>query len=249
MGLSSKLEETLVVSKRNVVFMGLWPWLAKIAIGLSRKFGNKIAWEDLAQIGTLRVLQVWDTFDESRGFKPITYFGTVAWRAMAAALLGEDKPLMSLDCDGPNGEPSLSKTLAWPESRKPSWTREQLEAVRSAAGRVTGRLGCVLRLRLGGETLAGAAMVLGLTRERIRQLEAEAFREVKRLVEGRPLPNRKKRAWKEWEKEWLRANQSRKSVEDLAEFLGRSVDSVIWQVKIIRNKGTKIGKKAEPSSS
>lgn len=239
-----------VALDRDEVVMSIWPFIQKQAAKISRDQAD-----ELAQVGVLRVLEKFDLYDPSFGVKPITYFGTVAVREMrdhhgeskvirlpqygsrqgsdtiraaaekAAAVaslhapLGEDGQLADLLHDGRTAAPD-----------EEAGAREDAERLAAGLRFLPERWQAVVRARfLEQRTLEDVAAAMGVTRERVRQVEVEALGRLRQFVPRQAPGGIRAPSWKaRWRPDELavaRRVWTQVGVRELAGILGRPVSS------------------------
>jgi RNA polymerase sigma factor (sigma-70 family) len=125
-------------------------------------------------------------------YRPGRYrFTTFAWKVIKNALLhrakaagracrGGDRAAMAVD------PAELAWVAATADDEPEPEARERGEAVRAAVRRLSPRHRAIVEARAWrGETLAAVSLGLGVTKERVRQLEAEAHRRLRAELRGR----------------------------------------------------------------
>lgn len=186
---------------RDELICSIHAFVWKHAIKLSNRH-NKSA-EDLAQHGMVKVVQMFDRFDPSLGFRFLTYFGTVAIREMkrhawhdgiiqlkqnyhltqanykAAEKVRDDTivSLAALDNDadslqGGDDDPADAAS-----------DREMVAKVRAAIQTLPRQQMRVMRLKSEGRTNPEIKAIIGVTRQRIQQLEKAASIRLRRQLE------------------------------------------------------------------
>jgi RNA polymerase sigma factor (sigma-70 family) len=69
------------IESRNEAVMRMWPFFYGMAIKISHRYGTPI--DELAQIAVVKVCQEFHRYRPELKLSPLTYFGRIAWRAMA----------------------------------------------------------------------------------------------------------------------------------------------------------------------
>ena len=159
--------------------------------------------EDFVQVASLAFWVYLQKFDTTRGVKFITYM----WRCVSGTLLRERKRARLICTPGSTGEAeevfkrtarvtsldyaddderSLLDTMSDGYSLVDDVSaREDVAHLRAAIGQLPDRLRTVLTLRLAGHTLQAIGDRLGVSKERIRQIEMDAREEVTARMQDR----------------------------------------------------------------
>lgn len=148
--------------------------------------------EDLIQWGLMGLWHAAQRFDASRGLQ----FSTYACNCIRGYILsGSNRyryggsPYAA--CNHDHGEIALVDTALtldlWgsthcSETFDAAAAAEDVERVRSAIDRLPPRWGDVMRFRLDGRTLTDVGRIVGVTRERVRQIEIKATERLRLML-------------------------------------------------------------------
>lgn len=161
-----------------------WQTVRKLPPGLVTLLGGD---DECGQIARLALLRAADLFDDTKGYK----FSTYAVNCMRGNLLSalERAPLIH----GPLGgqEPQrpiprvhLADLNNWqdkaPTAEEVASRSERVERVRQAIDRLPKRQRQIITGRLAGQTLEECGQNLGVTKQRVRQLEQQAHERLAR---------------------------------------------------------------------
>lgn len=139
--------------------------------------------------------------------------------------------MVSTDIRLENSRDSLGATLA--DSRdfvQDISEAEELSLLATAINRLPEREGQVVRSRMAGKTLDEIGMDLGVSRERVRQIEADAHKRLRvsmSQVSKLELPRLAGAPWVNVEREYLRKHFETSQVLQISRDLGRGYTSVI----------------------
>lgn len=157
-----------------------------------RERGSVIDWDDIGQAGFLALLDAVNAYDPASGnrftsylrFSVLNQMGALfEWRKKTPFVSSLDEPIAGEDEDltleGIIPEPQAAQ--AFEDAEEGIYLGELREAISGALGRLPEREAEIVRRRqLGGETLETAAAAIGVTRERVRQIEAKALGKLRR---------------------------------------------------------------------
>ena len=181
--------------------------LVRLIARRAMRYMRGIDEDDAAQEAMISFMAALDTFEPSRG-RFSTYAGTLArWRLLT---LRGTTGLISLPCQSnlPYLKPktmarvqrsrviaSLSAPLPGSDTRvgdlipdaaadpaAEACRREGARLARAILEKLTERQRTVIERRLDGDTLLEIGLDIGVTRERVRQIEAEAYVRLRKLV-------------------------------------------------------------------
>lgn len=173
--------------------------------------GKNLDFEDLFQVGMMGVMRACETFDEAQGYKFSTYASwwirhyirrftcdqarTVRvpiWVQEKARQEGKTVPIVSMSLDAPmmtsegdgdsmlDMEPSQDPQLDSNEG--PLCIQQRQKFARYLLSTLCDRERLVLTMRMRDRTLTECGDALGVTRERARQIEANALWNLSRIV-------------------------------------------------------------------
>lgn len=118
--------------------------------------------DDLVQEGVLRIVRRFHAWERDRGL-PITYFGTVARYAMQEWVREQGQPheeLIEVPCEPPPDPPQYRQYL----------------------GRLSERQREAIECWLDGNTLEQSGVIMGVSKERVRQLRISAVERLRELM-------------------------------------------------------------------
>jgi RNA polymerase primary sigma factor len=155
-----------------------------------RQAGRSSDLSELVSDGNMALIRAVEEFDFSRGFRFSTYATKAIVRVFARAIPRE----RGHHCRFVTGHEQVLKTTAHDSEDNDdceSDPREDWKAVEVMFGCLNGREQQVLTSRYGldgasVQTLAQLGRVLGLTRERVRQIELQAHKKLRKLVLDEP---------------------------------------------------------------
>jgi RNA polymerase sigma factor (sigma-70 family) len=154
--------------------------------------------EDCVQIASMGMIKAIRAFIPARGVVLLTFafpvllsefssqlrYSKVIKRPQKAASMC----IKWLDGMGENGE-SIAGSIPAPEPEITEYERrENIEYGRRLMSTLQGRDHAIIKRRMNGETLREIGVTFGITTERVRQLEAKAFRKLRAeagIMEGR----------------------------------------------------------------
>lgn len=177
----------------------LWERNLGLIYRLSRRYapnprerGTVIDWDDIGQAGFLALLDAVNAYDPASGNRFTSYLRFSVLRQMGFLFGWRRKPPFVSSLDEPiAGEdeeltlegiiPDPQAAQAFEDAEEGIYLGELREAISGALGRLPEREAEIVRRRqLGGETLETAAAAIGVTRERVRQIEAKALGKLRR---------------------------------------------------------------------
>ena len=156
----------------------LWATTMRLVCGLAKKFRGALSVDELVAAGGDYVLRAIERFDPERGVRFVTYCDYAVrrgmWREIAVAKKRAER-CTELPSDGytlARGEWSVE------EYDQPEWSLGHIAEIRDALEQIPAREREIVLDRCRGATLPELAQRSGLSRERIRQLEAQAISRV-----------------------------------------------------------------------
>lgn len=169
---------------RNRIVMSFYKLLAKKAWAMSEQF--RCDAEDLLHTALERVIDHFDRFDPSRGFRASTYFGRAAERAMLHAAQtktivsvkwGGNKRLYDLACQTQSilGIDVIDESDSAEERVD---TADSLKRLRQCLNRLPWRHALILQLQSEGIPLREISRRLRISRGRAQQLAVKARKQV-----------------------------------------------------------------------
>ncbi len=196
------------VEARNEIIVSMLPWIYTHAYKFQITTGLNP--DDLAQAAVLRIIQSFHGYDPARGAKPITYFGKAILHAMSEELCTDRtirKPtsadtaphtkeagektrwVLSLQMPIPGTDhEELGDTIADAqiiEAGDVADLRADVKLIRVALRTLEPRQQEVVESRMRGEKLKTIGERLGVTRERIRQIENDAKEKIRIFMVGK----------------------------------------------------------------
>lgn len=208
-----------------------------------RHLAEQECMEDLEQVANKAIWTAAVRFDASRGFK----FTTLAYHCMMNAVrlevdqhatmpkntqndyYREEKKqarnIFWIDDIGQHGTPFDLADHRSGEAEHATEHGEELQLLRWAMTRLPERRRSVLLSRLAGHTLDEVGKQIGITKERVRQIELEAKAATTALVRAQAGMPATKKFTKE-ERTYIRLVRLTRPVEEIANDLRRSVDAV-----------------------
>ncbi len=196
------------VEARNEIIVSMLPWIYTHAYKFQATTGLNP--DDLAQAAVLKIIQGFHSYNPARGLKPITYFGKCILHAMVAEICtdrtirkptsadtGEETKaagektrwVLSLQMPLPGTEhKELGDTIPNAQDRDAgdgADVRADVKLMRLAIAKLDRRMREVLESRLRGEKLKQIGERLGITRERVRQIENDAKEKIRIFMVGK----------------------------------------------------------------
>jgi RNA polymerase primary sigma factor len=167
----------------------------RLVISIVKKFVNKQnGFDDLLSDGIVALLRAVDKFDVGLGFRFSTYATQVVRRNTYRRVMEKQKERQRITLSIHESGVDVSD-----EHRSPSMSEERWQALRSRLGLMLDKLDrrekLIVRARfsLGGhrrvQTLQRLADKLGVSKERVRQLEKRALEKLRDLALESPLPD------------------------------------------------------------
>lgn len=161
----------------------------RLVISIAKKHMTAgISFFDLLSDGNLSLMKAVDKFDYSRGNKFSTYASWAIWRNFARSIPDERRYLdhfRPVEIDSFEGRIDDRRSL-WQQERAESERRFQLDRFLSA---LDDRERTILELRYGldsnerPQTLRQVGREIGVTKERIRQIETRALEKLRRVAQ------------------------------------------------------------------
>lgn len=172
---------------------------------LKRMYRDEHIPDDAMQVGMMALIGAADKFDESRGVKFSTYacvsIKQSVWRWKTAR---REQPLPSMgDADS---RVAITDDLASDEAD----ASERKASLAEAMSYMSEREQLVLRLRFfDSKLLTEVASQLGVTKERVRQLESRALRKASALLERLPQIRKERRAKEDADRKIAKASNAK----------------------------------------
>lgn len=193
---------------RNRIVLGMLPFIRLLAGRVAERFGGDI--EDMMSAALVRILEKFNSYDPHRGYRASTYFGRAALHAMRDYATHREKVIRTPknDYEPTNAAAyrarhctrSLSDILTYdpepllisdtiPDARavpadEIASRADQAAFVRQCLDRLPRKQRDVLQGRLDGRKLHEIGEDIGLTRERVRQIEEEGKAALAVLLRG-----------------------------------------------------------------
>jgi RNA polymerase primary sigma factor len=147
-----------------------------LAYAMARRFRRNIPEDDAVSDCMMGLAQSARWFDPQRGFK----FSTYACRAMLVEMIKRREKIAR--------QARLVKTVDLtgdraPDQRPDGSLRVDARDAWLLIDKLPSRIGFVIRQRMEGKTLQAIGDVLGLTKERVRQMELEAIHSLRELAD------------------------------------------------------------------
>lgn len=136
--------------------------------------------EDLVQVALLRFVRSVEMFDETKGFRFLTYSGRAMQNAMMHKLRyrKSDREIISVD-DPDNGRIAvLSKSDVFADVA----ANEEYQLLHGAISKLPERNRDIVKRRLDGEKLDQIGTYYGITKERVRQIADKSIEQVAELI-------------------------------------------------------------------
>lgn len=186
------------IAARNQIVMSFWPLIWRKATGMAKRHGQDP--DDLVNIGIAHVLRSFHLFNPRKGFRASTYFVRVAWAEMwrfcqydgivyspiggkitpkYREAVHRTKSIDSLNRLILNGDgQTMEAGAALPDkstlSQDDAEMREDARRLHQAIRALPNRLQVVIERRMRGESLRAIGKAMGISKERVRQLETKA---------------------------------------------------------------------------
>jgi RNA polymerase primary sigma factor len=177
-----RLEEEALVVKNQLICANL-----RLVVALAKRHvGWQTGFSELVSEGNMALIRAVEKFDFSRGFRLSTYATKAIVRVFARAIPRE----RGHHCRFVTGHEQFLKTAphhGQDDDTYESDPRMSWETIAVMFRHLNGRERQVLTCRYGldgasVQTLAQLGRVLGLTRERVRQIELQAHKKLRKLV-------------------------------------------------------------------
>jgi RNA polymerase sigma factor (sigma-70 family) len=158
---------------------------------VSASIGSHRDVDEYIGIGVEAFMRCIAVFDPARGVKITSYSGDAitraAWRALNTEWAKKSRT-SSMDSD-PNGRGPLSKQMQDTRAAKPHDAADRnarMFDLEDAISLLDDKERYVIRCRLAGETMKQIGVRLGLSRERVRQIELSARANIREMIGVRP---------------------------------------------------------------